>query len=79
MTNLDKLKAEIGKNIFVVSIMRGVMRTSDHGKLENVNEPNNIVIALRPFGEHVIPLDNGSDKILKVYNKQGYVVYDNEK
>ncbi|MEI8252838.1 MAG: hypothetical protein WCG25_03700 [bacterium] len=74
-----KLRANIGKKVFVVSIRFGSMRTSEHGKLNSVNEPNNIVLSLVPFGESIIPIDNGSDKILKVYDKEGYVIYDNEK
>ncbi len=77
--DLTKLKLAIGQNVFVVSLRNRVLRTSDYGKLEQVNEPNNIVIALKPFGDSIIPIDNGSDKILKVYDKQGFVVYDAEK
>lgn len=78
MVDLKKLNAEMGKNIFVVSQRFRTSRDSDYGKLEAVNEGFNIVIALKPFGDSVIPFDNGSDKILKVYNSKGEIVYDNE-
>ncbi len=75
--NLEKLKAAIGQNVFVVYSQ--ITRRSEHGKLEQVNEPNNIVLALKPFGHSIIPLDNDNGvKILKVYNKEGIVIYDNE-
>jgi len=76
--DLTKLKSAIGEKVFVISLSYGVTRTSDYGKLEAVNEPNNIVIALVPFGEGIIPIDNGRDKILKVYDKEGSIIYDNE-
>ena len=76
--DFSKLQKEIGKNVFVVSLRFEVKRGSDHGKLEMINEPDNIVLALKPFGDSIIPIDNGSDKILKVYNQEGIVVYDNE-
>lgn len=76
--DLKKLKATIGKKVFVVSERHGNFRSSEHGKLEQVNEPDNVVLALKPFGDSIIPIDNGSDKILKVYDQQGYIVYDAE-
>jgi hypothetical protein len=75
---VENLKKAIGQKVFVVSVMHGKMKTSDYGKLEAVNEPNNIIIAKQPFGDAIIPLDNGNDKILKVYDKQGEVIYDAE-
>jgi len=76
---MEKLKLAMGQKVFVVSLAQGFLRKSDYGKLEQVNEPNNIVLALIPFGETIIPIDNGGDKIIKVYDKQGYVIYDAEK
>lgn len=77
--DLKKLKLAIGKKVFVVCLNYGVQRMSEYGKLEEVNEPNNIILAKAPFGDSIIPLDNGRDKILKVYDEQGFVVYDAEK
>ena len=73
-----KLKTCIGQNVFVVSLRYGSLRASDYGKLDSVNESNNIILALVPFGDTIIPFNNGKDKILKVYSKEGYIVYDNE-
>lgn len=75
---MDKLKTSLGKKVFVVSLLSGVVRTSRYGELEEINEPNNIVICLEPFGESIVPINNGVDRILKVYNDEGYVVYDSE-
>ena len=77
--DLKKLKTAIGQKVFVVSMSHGVLRTSDYGKLTDVNEPNNIVLN-NYMSDSIIPIENEmGDKILKVYNKEGYVVYDNEK
>lgn len=75
---MEKLKLALGQKVFVVILIHGVVRSSEYGKLVEVNEPNNIILSLQPFGESIIPIDNGSDKILKVYDKQGYVIYDAE-
>lgn len=72
--DIQKLNSAIGKKVFVVSLRMRVMRVSDYGKLEMVNEPNNIILAKMPFGDSIIPLD----EILKIYDDEGYVVYDNE-
>ena len=75
---MKKLKLTIGQKVFVVNVIHGVLRSSEYGKLMEVNEPNNIILSLQPFGERIIPINNGNDKILKVYDKQGYVIYDAE-
>ena len=75
---MKKLKLAIGQKVFVVNLIHGVVRNSEYGKLSEVNEPNNIILSLQPFGESIIPIDNGSDKILKIYDKQGYVIYNAE-
>ena len=75
---MKKLKLALGQKVFVVILIHGVMKNSEYGKLAEVNEPNNIILSLQPFGESIIPIDNGRDKILKVYDKQGYVIYDAE-
>ena len=75
---MKKLKLAIGQKVFVVYLNHGVVRNSKYGELTEVNEPNNIILSLQPFGESIIPIDNRGDKILKVYDKQGYVIYDAE-
>jgi len=73
---MKKLELAIGQKVFVVNLINGVVRNSEYGKLVEVNNPDNIILSLQPFGESIIPIDNGIDKILKVYDKQGYVIYD---
>lgn len=77
--SVEKLKNELGTKVFVVS-KKFNSRLSTYGKLESVNEGVNIVLGFGPplFGDQIVPLNNDSDKILKVYNAEGYIVYDNE-
>ncbi len=75
---MKKLKAVLGQKVFVVTLANDVFRSSDYGKLEIV-EDEGIVITTGAFGHSNIPFDNGRDRILKIYDKQGYVVYDAEK
>ncbi len=75
---MKKLKEVLGQKVFVVTLSNGVFRSSDYGKLEIV-EDEGIVITTGSFGHSNIPFDSGRDKILKIYDKQGYVVYNAEK
>ncbi|MCX6793217.1 MAG: hypothetical protein NTY12_04280 [Candidatus Falkowbacteria bacterium] len=78
--SLDKLKQAIGEKVFVVNLQLGVIRSSEYGMLESVNEGVNIVLVgdSSIFLACCLPLGNGRDKILKVYDEQGYIIYDNE-
>lgn len=75
---MKKLKAVIGQKVFVVTLANDVYRSSDYGELEVV-ENEGIVITTGHFGCCNIPFDNGRDKILKIYDKRGFVVYNAEK
>ncbi len=74
---LKKLKEAIGQKVFVVFAQYG-SRRSDYGKLTAVNDRVNVVLEI-PFGDSIIPIDNGVERILKVYDRQGRVIYDTEK
>lgn len=77
--SLDGIKAVMNEKIFVVS-QRWNTRSSDYGKLIAVNDGVNIVLEMIPgmFATCCVPIDNGDDRIIKVYNKEGIVIYDAE-
>lgn len=75
---INNLNSVVDQSVFVVCLLNGALRRSYCGKLIEINEPDNIILSRHTPGVSVIPIDCKSERILKVYSDEGYIVYDNE-
>jgi len=74
--NFQNLKGAIGKPVAIICQQNGI-NGEIRGILESVDDPESIKL-MAPSPYLNIPINNGKNKVVKVYDKNRIVIFDGE-